>query len=85
MLKESTTKNADLDQLASEIFNVHTLQESSDDLDKMFFEFTNNLYIDEKERSIATVSYFHIKKLMQCLLEKKKASDVQYVSVKFIY
>lgn len=85
MQKESTTKNADFNQLVSEIFTTHSLQEVIDDLDKWFFEFANNKYADDQEKACATVSYFHLKKFLQCIIESKPAKEVAYFMVRDIY
>lgn len=57
----------------------------SDDLDKLFFEFANSENVDIQEKQVATVSYFHLKKFIQCIIEKRSAKDVSYFMVKDFY
>jgi hypothetical protein len=73
--------NENLDQLISEIFQFQTLEQTGEDLDKLYFEFVNNENPDTNEKNAATVSYFHLKKLLQCLIERKPASSVNYFLV----
>jgi hypothetical protein len=79
--KSTSTIYENLDQLVSEIFQFQTLEQTGEDLDKLYFEFVNNENPDTNEKNAATVSYFHLKKLLQCLIERKPASSVNYFLV----
>lgn len=67
--------------LEKESFNQHSVEQSSDDLDKLYFFFMNSDIPSDNERGMATYSFFAIKKLLQSLKEKTDPSNLSKVNV----
>ena len=69
-----TTENFDkqtVNQIEKEIFQVNEPVEVSSDLDNWYFQFiTSDAAEDTIERQRHTESYFHLKKLLQVVINK---------------
>jgi len=77
---ETTTVLEDLDNT---IFNHHTAQLASDDLDAMFLHcIGDENFDDHRIRQSITQSFISLKRVTQCVRDKKHPNDVLVLEIR---